>query len=286
MTDPFRIEGPAVVSFSGGRTSAYMLRRILDAHGGALPDDVHVLFANTGKERPETLDFVHACATRWCAPVHWLEYDGRDAVQPVARAVIDGVVRLPHMEVTYETAARNGEPFARLIGERSYLPNVVTRFCTEVLKVRAMKRWMMFRGHEEWTSCVGLRADEQRRVARITAPEAERERETIAVPLYRAGVTVEDVLRFWSSQPFDLQLQSYEGNCDLCFLKSRGKRERIMRERPGLAAWWIEQETRIGGRFRAHEPGYAKLLDNVRRLPLLAMDLDPEEDALSCVCTE
>lgn len=29
--DPFLIEGPAVISFSGGRTSGYMLRRILDA---------------------------------------------------------------------------------------------------------------------------------------------------------------------------------------------------------------------------------------------------------------
>lgn len=29
--DPFLIEGPAVISFSGGRTSGYMLRRVLDA---------------------------------------------------------------------------------------------------------------------------------------------------------------------------------------------------------------------------------------------------------------
>lgn len=41
MSDPFLIEGPAAISFSGGRTSALMLRRILDAHGGTLPPDVH-----------------------------------------------------------------------------------------------------------------------------------------------------------------------------------------------------------------------------------------------------
>src|SRR5690242_17474485 len=40
---PFQIEGPAVISFSGGRTSAYMLRRILDE--GVRPD-VFVLFAD------------------------------------------------------------------------------------------------------------------------------------------------------------------------------------------------------------------------------------------------
>lgn len=48
--DPFFIKGPAVISFSGGRTSGYMLWRILQAHDGKLPDDVYVMFANTGLE--------------------------------------------------------------------------------------------------------------------------------------------------------------------------------------------------------------------------------------------
>lgn len=34
-----------------------------------------VVFANTGKERPETLDFVQECAERWDVPIPWLEYD-------------------------------------------------------------------------------------------------------------------------------------------------------------------------------------------------------------------
>ena len=61
----FRIPGRALVSFSGGRTSAYMLWRILHAHGGALPPDFVVAFANTGREREETLRFVHECGARW-----------------------------------------------------------------------------------------------------------------------------------------------------------------------------------------------------------------------------
>ena len=62
---PFRIEGPAIINVSGGRTSAYMLRRILDACDGALSADVHAVFANTGKERAETLTFLHRCAEEW-----------------------------------------------------------------------------------------------------------------------------------------------------------------------------------------------------------------------------
>jgi len=67
--NPCRIEGPAVISFSGGRTSGMMLWSILDAHDGTLPTDVRVLFANTGKECDETLDFVNDCAANWNVPI-------------------------------------------------------------------------------------------------------------------------------------------------------------------------------------------------------------------------
>jgi predicted phosphoadenosine phosphosulfate sulfurtransferase len=47
--NPFKIIDQTCISFSGGRTSAYMLWRVLDAHNGKLPDDAVVCFANTGK---------------------------------------------------------------------------------------------------------------------------------------------------------------------------------------------------------------------------------------------
>lgn len=72
--NPYRLDPPAVVSFSGGRTSGYMLWHILESFGGKLPEDVRVVFCNTGKERPETLDFVERCGQRWGVPIVWLEY--------------------------------------------------------------------------------------------------------------------------------------------------------------------------------------------------------------------
>lgn len=71
--DPFKIDGPTCISFSGGRTSAYMLWRVLQSNGG-LPSDAVVCFANTGKESPETLYFVQACAREWSVPITWVEY--------------------------------------------------------------------------------------------------------------------------------------------------------------------------------------------------------------------
>ena len=53
----FRVEGPAAIQCSFGRTSGYLLWLILQAHGGRLPPDVHVMFENTGKEPLVTLRY-------------------------------------------------------------------------------------------------------------------------------------------------------------------------------------------------------------------------------------
>ena len=78
--NPYELElRPACISFSGGRSSGYMLYHILKAHNFSLPDDIQVIFANTGKERPETLEFVHRCEVEWKVNIVWVEWD------PVAR---------------------------------------------------------------------------------------------------------------------------------------------------------------------------------------------------------
>ena len=116
---PEKFDCPTLISFSGGRTSGYMLYKILESYDGVLPDDVHVTFANTGKEMPETLDFINDCAVNWNVNVRWLELDIQDE-RPIYRT----------KEVTYETASRNGEPFDMLIKKKPFLPNPVTRFCS------------------------------------------------------------------------------------------------------------------------------------------------------------
>ena len=79
MKNLYTIDEPAAISFSGGRTSAYMLYRVIEAYGGTLPEHIKVLFANTGREMPETLDFVQACSEQWNVPITWLELGGYEA---------------------------------------------------------------------------------------------------------------------------------------------------------------------------------------------------------------
>ena len=117
--NPYFIDEPAAISFSGGRTSAYMLYKIIEAHDGRLPDHLKVTFANTGKEMVQTLDFVQACSDNWNVDIVWLECFARPGGEGENKYVYDTVV------ADRKTASTKGEPFESLIETRQYLPNPV-----------------------------------------------------------------------------------------------------------------------------------------------------------------
>lgn len=285
-SSPFFIKGPALISFSGGRTSALMLFLILWAHGGQLPPEVYVCFANTGKEREETLRFVYEVGRRLRVEIHWLEWKDRPRGQ--AGRKTPAAARFD--EVGFNSASRNGEPFRAVIERKKFLPNAVTRFCTAELKIDVMKQFMLSRGQKAWTNAIGLRADEIRRIAKQQKRNDEgRERFETIWPLLKAKITSRDVWKFWLGgnadpknltealpQGFDLGLYPYEGNCDGCFLKGREILAYQERERPGYLDWWIKAEARAtelgakpdGARF-VTEFAYSDLKAEVERSPLL-----------------
>ena len=76
-----------------------MLHQILTENGD-LPERCKVVFANTGREMPETLDFVQECSERWRVPVTWLEY--RKTQPKFVKPLII-------------TARRDGEPFTECV---------------------------------------------------------------------------------------------------------------------------------------------------------------------------
>lgn len=232
-------DGNVLVALSGGRTSAFMLHELLRVNG-PLPDRVIVSFQNTGRESPETLDFVHEIGERWGVNIVWLEY------RPDAPrfAVVD-----------YASASRDGAPFEALIRKRQLLPNQRARFCTAELKVHASSRYLRSIGWARWTSCLGIRADESRRLNK--APP--RERWSPWYPLAEAGVTKHHVTEFWAAQPFDLGLRNEngktpDGNCKGCFLKSERYLANLVIEDPAEHAWWERMEA-IGATFGKGDAG-------------------------------
>lgn len=277
MTNPYLITEPTALSFSGGRTSAYMLYKCLQAHDGKLPDFAFVVFANTGKEDEQTLKFVNECEKKWNVPITWLEFVNTDDKFKI---------------VNYETASRSGEPFEQLILKKQYLPNPVTRFCTIEMKIRPIAKYLYSLGltekprQAEDLSWIGIRADEPRRAAKI----ADKKR----IPLFYDGVTAKDVGLFWANNDFDLNLPNYNGktmhgNCDLCFLKGGNQIQSLIQENPSRALWWAKMETLVqtsdvtygdGARFRKDRPSYKQMYDNA----LAQKNLMFEDESIPCFC--
>ena len=223
MGNPYKIIEPTVISFSGGRSSGYMLYKTLEANGG-IPDGSMVVFANTGKEMPQTLDFVQACAENWAVNITWVELGEVTSNGVYEKGRHKGKNRAVYNTnvVNYDTASRNGEPFMHLLAARKMPPNVVARFCTSELKVRRINSVSI----GCTASLVGIRADEPRRGSRIH--NRMDDSRLVFCPMYIDGTTKKTVGDFWKRQAFDLALPNNNGttdwgNCDLCFLKGKAK---------------------------------------------------------------
>jgi 3'-phosphoadenosine 5'-phosphosulfate sulfotransferase (PAPS reductase)/FAD synthetase len=207
-----------VINFSGGRTSAYMTNRLINE---GLQDYI-VTFQNTGKEMPQTLDFINECDKRWNLNIVWLEYRFGNNFELV----------------NYETASRDGRPFSEAIAHKKhFLPNQRMRYCTQLMKIETIKRYLKSIGIKDYINYNGIRYDEPRRWSKIKESDLD-----IELPLVKWKTTKADVLDFWSKQDFNLMLNEPYGNCDCCFLKGKGKLSIIAKEKPELFDWWIDKE--------------------------------------------
>lgn len=239
-------DGDVQIAFSGGRTSAYMLHQILEANGG-LPGRAQVIFSNTGREMPETLDFVQECGERWNVPIVWVE-DSPVRSGPLYNAV------------SHNSASRDGEPFMALLKRKKACPDQSKRFCTEHLKILPARRYLMARGWRKWANATGIRADEPHRVKKSKDKRVVR-----WYPLVEAKIEKPDILEWWSRRPFDLRVPPGYGNCDGCFLKSEAQLAALCRDYPERHAWW-ERAEQVASSLAS--TGHARFRDQYTRKDL------------------
>ena len=226
---------PNVYGISGGRSSAYMLKMAI-VNKMLNKSDIFS-FQNTGKEKLETLDFIHEIEQCWNVPIVWLEFIEEDP----GFVIVD-----------YKTASREGEPFERLLQAKShgnFLPNVMLRLCTYHLKIKTLQAYLKTLGIKKYNAITGIRADEPKRIIKADLSNLSgKNNYHYVLPLARE-VTSNVVNAFWNSSDFDLAIDSIQGNCDLCFLKGKAKLIQLIRADPSMADWWIEQEKKTGKTF-------------------------------------
>ena len=212
-----------MVSFSGGRSSG-MMARLMQLNPRYKNKKLVFVFANVGREREETLQFVKDCDDHFGFNTVWIE------------AVISQTkgVGAKYKIVTFETATRLGEhgPFDDLI-QKLDIPNPnKPGHCTRDLKIVPMEKYMLHDlGHKpkDYVSAIGIRCNEPKRLSMNVAK---------IYPLADFDIDELAVRQWWKKQSFDLQLEDYQGNCVLCHLKSEPKILQNMVERPESETMW------------------------------------------------
>lgn len=281
MKNPFYKlpEGNVLITLSGGQTSAFLLRQIIDSNDG-IPERARIIFTPTGLElNSAEVDFVNEISERWGVNVDMVEYrcEFTGAPHDPSRKIFDSAAH-SYKVVDHSTVSRDGRPFLEIIKYFGYLPNRSADFCSHELKTRTSKRYCLNElGWENWTTSLGIRYDEKNRALK----KQPKERYKVWYPLIDDKITKSDIQNFWAKQDFGLKLQSYGGvtplgNCDGCFKKSEAKRAVLARQFPERAKWWADLELKHNGNFRRDSP-WVDLIDYVERQGDWIFD---EEDAL------
>ena len=232
-------------STSGGETSATMAKLIKDKNSlQPLPvfsntgkplytkyvnDEIEVIFvfSNMSREDNRTLRFVENLKKYFGIACIWVEAD-----------VQKGRVGTKHKIVNYHTAKRDGSVFERII-QKYGIPNKVYIHCTREGKKAPIDSFAKSIGWNDYTTIIGYRADEPKRVNLINAAKNKQ-----WYPLYEWGIVKRDIKLFWDRQQFKLGLLEFEGNCRLCYKKSKRKLLTQIVSDPESVDWIRDMESK------------------------------------------
>ena len=196
------LEMRKVVSFSGGRTSAYLCHLMIEKFGR---ENVDFIYMDTGAEHPKTYEFIRKVD----------EYFGLNLV--CLRTVFSDELGTAN---SYEIISVNDinqdlAPWVNMLKKYGTPYNPGGAFCTDRMKLVPFTKYCNDTyGRGNYETWLGIRADEPKRIK----PKAGYD--------YMATISdfeKEDVLKWWSSMPFNLEIEEHLGNCVFCIKKGVNK---------------------------------------------------------------
>jgi hypothetical protein len=235
-----------LVSFSGGETSAFMAQWLKNHYREFGYENIVFVFANTGIERNQTLDFAERCDIKFGLKLNWVE----------ALVYLDERKGTGYTITDFEHATRNTHwrhrddtPFEMII--RKYgIPNQAFPHCTRELKQAPIKTFgkVYFNG-EKYDTAIGIRIDEADRMN-----EKAKEMGFIYPLISRNMIPYSKpmVNFYWRSMPFRLELKGYQGNCATCWKKADKKLYQTAKEDIEYFEFMAEMERkypRVGNEF-------------------------------------
>ena len=246
-----------LVSFSGGETSAYLAKWLLDNKYKEY--NMIFVFANTGDEEERTLEFVNQCSVNWGIDIVWVE------------AVVhkDKRKASTHKIVNFKNASRNREPFIDVI-DKYGIPNQNFLHCNREMKLNPIKSYVKSLGWNNYETAVGIRVDEIDRINK------NRKKLKLIYPLVNIKPTTkQEISYWWSKQNFRLNLESYKTNCRTCWKKSDKVLAKIYKDNPEYFNFNEEMENKYGcGKYTFFRNGRStkELLEQLKKIKKTPLD--------------
>lgn len=207
-----------VVSFSGGRTSAYLCYLMIEKFG---VENVDIIYMDTGFEHPNTYDFIRNISQRIGTQITYIRGD-------FSRPLGDGV---GYSVVGVDSINDDAIPFAGMM-KKYGVPYTGGMFCTDRMKLQPFKKYCSDTyGRGNYETWLGIRIDEPKRLT---------EKKGIRYLAEISDFEKQDVLDWWSKQDFDLNIPEWLGNCVFCPKKSNLKLAAAQRDEPELYLRWLE----------------------------------------------
>ncbi|WP_428774893.1 phosphoadenosine phosphosulfate reductase family protein [Vibrio sp.] len=212
-----------VVSFSGGRTSAFLVW-LMERARKEFGWDVRYIFADTGGEHPQTYVFLRNIVKFWGINLVVLRAkvnptlncgNGYEVFQPsdLMTPAMEPFEPLTSMMVKYGTMTALG-PYC---SERMK-KDVIEHYCNDTI------------GRGNYVSWLGIRSDE---------PDRLKPKPGIKYLADLLHVEKPDILQWWKHQEFDLDLSEESGNCLFCVKKSALKIALAVKRNPGFYRQWL-----------------------------------------------
>jgi 3'-phosphoadenosine 5'-phosphosulfate sulfotransferase (PAPS reductase)/FAD synthetase len=265
-----------IVSFSGGRTSAYLCKIMIETFGR---DNVDFIYMDTGAEHQKTYDFIRNVNREFGLDLVCLRGDFN---QPLGEGVQYNVVDIDSLKPDLK-------PFKGMI-EKYGVPYIGGMFCTDRMKLTPFKKYCNdVYGKKSYETWLGIRFDEPSRIWGDNKKKdlsafkqlslsgmSKYEMSDMYSAIYSGLASVDDfdisdlakqlcskrllilandrlfnmaaisdfdkqdVLNYWSKMPFDLDLDEWSGNCEFCPKKSNLKLAASQRDSPESYVNFVE----------------------------------------------
>ena len=222
-----------IVSFSGGRTSAYLVYLMKRISQNNKDFDVDYIFMDTGAEHPKTYEFVRDLIRNFNINLICLQADVNPELGEGIR----------HKVVNSEDLKWDLHLFKKILKKHGNF-TVNRPYCTARLKTQVFDDYCKNTyGKGNFQTWIGIRADEPKRLPKAITEDSTKHQINKSKLKYLAQIsdfTKEDITDWWAEQSFDLGIagDQHLGNCIFCIKKGANKIALAARDEPEKFKEW------------------------------------------------